>query len=175
MRLFVETNRDLGTLPGGARHRFCVVLLIRSLVLDAQCLEQRPARTLVGGEEVSRAPGRLMCERAPGLFVPIAPEIQNRLLDVDLQLDELVTSLEQTRALQIDTRAITVIERERRSRRGQESARTTQRIAPTVREKEAAPERDVVSSERGGERGNLFVQPEHRVVRWIRLVGDRDE
>jgi hypothetical protein len=116
-----------------------------------------------------------MCERTPGLLVHIAPEIQNRLLDVDLQLDELVTSLEHARALEIDTRAITVIQRERRSRRCEERTPTMQRIPRTVRDTQAALERDVVSPERGCERGNLFVQPERRLVRWICLVGDRNE
>ncbi len=175
VRLFVETIRDPGPLLGGARHRFCVVLLIRGLVLDAERLEKRPARTPVRVEEVSCARGGFMCERPSALFVRIAPEIQDRLLDVDLQFDDLVTSLKLASALQIDTRAVTVIERERRSRRCQERARATQRIAPTIRQEEAALERDVVSSKRGCECSNLFVQPERRLVHGVRLVDDGNE
>src|SRR6266511_4738850 len=175
VRLFVETIREPGPLLGGARHRFCVVLLIRGFVLDAERLEERPARALVCGEQVSCAGGGIMCERTSALFVRIAPEIQDRLLDVDLQFEDLVRSLELACALQIDMRAVTVIERERRSRRCEERTRATQGIAPTIRQKEAALERDVVSPERGCECSNLFVQPERRLVRGIRLVGDRNE
>jgi len=78
VRLFVEAIRDLGTLLGGARHRFCVVLLIRGFVLDTQRLEERLARALVRGEEVPSALGGFMCERATALLGSIAPEIQNR-------------------------------------------------------------------------------------------------
>src|SRR5436190_7599641 len=116
-----------------------------------------------------------MRQRPSALFVPIAPEIQDRLLDVDLQFDDLVTSLELACALQIDPRAVTVIERERRSRRREARMRATQRIAPTIRQEEAALERDAVSPERGCECSNLFIQPERRLVRGNRLVGDRNE
>jgi hypothetical protein len=121
-----------------------------------------------------RARGGFMCERAAPLFVRIAPEIQNRLLDVDLQLDDLVTSLEPACALEIDARVV-MVESERRPRRCDERTRAAQRVAPAIRHEEAALERHVVSPERAGECSDLFVQPERVLVRGIRFVGDRNE
>jgi hypothetical protein len=155
--LLVEAARHRRTLVSRACHRLEIILLECGLVLDPQCLEVGPPRPLVRLVEPPAARDCLVRESAPALLRPSAPQIQRRLLDVELEVQQLVTCMGRARTSQIAARTVEIVKRERRPRRVKARTCAPERILPALSKQEVPLQRDVVPRELRSELRNLFI------------------
>jgi hypothetical protein len=175
VRLLVEAARHRRALVGGTRHPLEIILLEGGLVLDSQRLEVGPPRLLVRLVEQSAQRDCPVRERAPLLPVPTTPQIQRRLLNVELEVEKIVTRVSRPRTSQIAAGTVVIVERERRRCRAEERPGALERVAPALGKQQVALQRNLVSRELRSKLRNLLVQPQHARVRRLGSIGNRHQ
>src|SRR5436309_4902629 len=112
MLLLVQAPRD-GRAPfGGQRHRLRIVLLIGRFVFDAQRVDIEASRALAELDHPLSTRCRFMRECTPGVSVPVAPQVDRGLLDVEFQFEETVTPIALASLREICPRSIDFVQRE---------------------------------------------------------------